>query len=283
MRPTRRKMILGMGALATGSGAAFSSAAFQSSVNPAADMRVVVDGDLIVEAGAAFRNSDGGYQSNIADGEFYGVNQNEFFSTANPSQGGADSLGSGFSTDDLPIASVNGDQNEALSIKTAVKNDTSHTFEELLQVRNEGTEPVDVGVKFEEFGVDTDGRMSGKGGDVDEANVVKAYEFKAGSNPNNENPISYNQEVTEDEVPDTAAQTVNNVVTVSPGETEQISLEIDLTVNITDEISEQIEDAADIGDSFTGGENETEDTVQLIDSIRVGADSEGETGELSGS
>jgi hypothetical protein len=276
-------MVLGIGALATGSGAAFSSAAFQSSVNPAADMRVVVDGDLVVEAGDAFRNGDGDYRSSISDGEFYGVNQNEFFSTADPSQGGEDSLGSGFSTDDLPIASVNGDQNEILSIQTAVKNDTSHTFEELLQVRNEGTEPVDVGVKFEEFGVDTDGRVSDNGGEVDEANVVKAYEFKSDSNPNNENPISYNQGVNENRVPDTDAQTVNNVVTVSPGETEQISLEIDLTVNRTGELSEQIEDAATIGDSFTGGENGTEDTVQLIDSIRIGADSAGETDELSGS
>ena len=265
MRPTRRKTLIGMGALATSSGAVFSSAAFQSSVNPAADMRVVVDGDLVVEAGNAFRNGDRDYQPNIGDGEFYGTNQNDFFSTANPDQGEGDSLGSGFSTDDLPIASVNGEQNEDLSIQTAIKNDTSHTFEDLLQVRNEGTEPVDIGVKFEEFGVDTDGRVSGNGGSVDEANVVKAYEFKADSNPNNENPISYNQEVSEEEVPDTDAQTVNNVVTVSPGETEQISLEIDLTVNITGKISEQIEDAATIGDSFTGGENATEDTVQLIE------------------
>ena len=38
----RRSMVVGLGALATGSGAVFSSAAFASSVSPSADMRVVV-------------------------------------------------------------------------------------------------------------------------------------------------------------------------------------------------------------------------------------------------
>jgi len=46
MRPTRRKTLLGMGALATGSGAVFSSAAFQSSTQPDSDLRVVVDQNL---------------------------------------------------------------------------------------------------------------------------------------------------------------------------------------------------------------------------------------------
>lgn len=281
MRPTRRKTVLGMGALATGSGAVFSSAAFQSSVNPAADMRVVVDGDLIVEAGNAFRDDSGAYQSDISDGEFYGIEQNEFFDTADPTQGTGDALGSEFNTDDLPIASVNEKQNENLSIKTAVKNNTAHTFADLLQVRNEGTEPVDVGVKFEEFGVDTRGSVSGKGGTVDEANVVKAYEFNAASNSDDKNPISYNQQVEKEGVSSTDDQSVNSVVTVNSGETEQISLKIDLSINITGEMSEQIEDAATIGDAFTGGEAGTEDTVQLIDKIRIGADSKGETSELS--
>ena len=49
-------MILGLGALAMGSGAAFTSAALQNAMAADADFRVVVEDDLVVEPGSAFRD-----------------------------------------------------------------------------------------------------------------------------------------------------------------------------------------------------------------------------------
>lgn len=54
----RRSALIGLGSLAFGSGAVFSSATFTNSVGPSSDMRVVVAEDLEVRAGQAF-NDDG--------------------------------------------------------------------------------------------------------------------------------------------------------------------------------------------------------------------------------
>lgn len=55
---SRRSVVVGLGLLATGSGAAFTSAAFNDSTNSNGDIRVVAGDGLVVEAGNAF-NSDG--------------------------------------------------------------------------------------------------------------------------------------------------------------------------------------------------------------------------------
>ena len=60
LMPKRRSMILGLGALAMGSGAAFTSAAFENSVDAGADMRVIVDERLIVRAGGLFDDLSAG-------------------------------------------------------------------------------------------------------------------------------------------------------------------------------------------------------------------------------
>lgn len=53
----RRTTLAGLGALAFGSGAAFMSAAFENSVSSDADMLVIADDGLVVEAGDAFTSS----------------------------------------------------------------------------------------------------------------------------------------------------------------------------------------------------------------------------------
>ena len=65
LMPKRRSMILGLGALAMGSGTAFTSAAFENSVDAGADMRVIVDERLIVRAGGLFDDLSAGEHSSL--------------------------------------------------------------------------------------------------------------------------------------------------------------------------------------------------------------------------
>ena len=249
MRPTRRKTVLGMGALATGSGAAFSSAAFQSSVNPAADMRVVVEDNLVVEAGDAFRDSNNQYLENPTNSKFYGTGTDGLFV-------GSENLNS-INTDDLPAARVNDGQNSDLYIETAIKNrggdgtPTIVNFDNLLQVENIGTEVAEVGISYQPtndaYGEDVlDGPIAGD-------DVTDAYEFYSeGGSGGKISP-----EETYDAGP-------ANTTTVEVGDTEQIGLRIDLT-NISDNIAA----AADLdgNDVFGGGD---QDTVDILNQIRVG-------------
>lgn len=253
MRPTRRKMVLGMGALATGSGAVFSSAAFQSSVNPTADMRVVVEDDLVVEAGASFRGSGGAYLEDPSEDKFYGTGDGSLFSSS-------DSLDS-VEIDDLPAARVNDDQNGGLYIETAVKNRDENgnpivvEFPDLLRVRNNGTETAEVGISYQPTD-DAYGANVVNGGSVSARDVVDAYVFE--SEGGSGGKIS----------PDTYEGNPANTTTVGVGETEQIGLTIDLGVG-SGPIVEDIAEAASPGtsDVFNGGEY---DTVELLKQIRVG-------------
>lgn len=254
MRPTRRKMVIGMGALATSSGAVFSSAAFQSSVNPAADMRVVVEDDLVVEAGASFRGSSGAYLENPTGDKFYGTGDGSLFSDS-------DSLDS-VDIDDLPAARVNDEQNSGLYIETAVKNRDENgnpivvEFPDLLRVSNNGTETAEVGISYkptdDAYGTD----VGVNGGSVPAGDVVDAYVFESqGGSGGKISPDTYNGNPA-------------NTTTVGVGETEQIGLTINLGVG-SGPIVEDIAEAASPGtsDVFNGGEH---DTVELLKQIRVG-------------
>jgi hypothetical protein len=235
--------------LATGSGAVFSSAAFQSNVNPTADMRVVVEDDLIVEAGSSFRGSGGAYLSSPPGEKFYGTDNDGLFD-------GSESLGD-VDIADLPAARVNDGTNGELYIQTAVRNrdesgsSTIVSFPNLLRVRNDGTETANVGITYqptnEAYGEDVI-----DGGDVRANDVIEAYEFfNSGSKISPQSDYEAGPK---------------NTVEVGVGETEQIGLEIDLSVGT---IVEDIAEAASPGteDVFNGGEY---DTVQILDQIRVG-------------
>lgn len=251
MKPTRRKTVLGLGAIATGSGAVFSSAAFQSSVNSTADMRVVVEDDLIVEAGPAFRNN-GNYDSNPSGDKFYGTDNNGLFDDA-------ESLGD-IDIENLPAARVNDGTNGDLYIQTAVKNrdksgsSTVVDFPNLLRVRNDGTERAAVGITYQP----TDAAYGGDvldDGPIDANDVIQAYEFNAGGGSGNKISPDSNYD-----------GNPANTVEVSAGGTENIGLTIDLSVGT---IVEDIAEAAAPGKSevFNGGEY---DTVHILEQIQVG-------------
>lgn len=263
---TRRKTVIGLGLLATGSGATFTSATFQNSTDPASDLRVAVDEELIVEPGSSLRDNDGDYDPSLSD-EFYGQDNSDFFSqnASEVTQGSDESLGSDVNLGDLPAAFVSNDQNDDLTIKAVVEVGKSHTFDELIQVRNTGTDSVEVGVKFQQFGVDTTGDQDNNGGAVDEANAIGVYRFNRASD---DTQISTDAvHFSNNDIGGVGGQRVDNKITVDSVSTEQIDLEVDTGVNITGPAASQIRDAANInGNPFLG----QQDTVQLVNTVRFG-------------
>ena len=250
MRPTRRKTLLGMGALATGSGAVFSSAAFQSSVNPAADMRVVVGqefgNNLRVRAGNIFRDASDDF--NPATGSnavktVHNINSTSFFSNNE-----LDNL----EVADLPAAGANNEDNDdlRLAIATAVGetatigNYNTDDFG-FIQVENNTPDDHDIHIEFDSFGDDV-GSASDQ---VTENQVRQIYKFY----DSGENQISTN-----------ISGSIINSITVSSGDTEQIYLEVDTETN---SLYNAVIGATNIEDSpFTA----EQDTVNLVDQIRVG-------------
>jgi hypothetical protein len=252
-------------------------------------MRVVVDRPgLLVEPGISFRtggNPTDPYDSSLdpTSGNFAGDNSNDFFDSGSPSTGGADGLGSDIGLNDLPVAFVSNDTNGDISIQVAAPLGTVSTFEDMLQVTNNTGSSVNVGIKFSAFGVDTttsnlggSGDFTDNGGAVEVDNVISAYRFVDADNTSNE--IS---SVSTDSPPTLDGQTTGSVLSVGDGNTEQITLEVDMTDSVqastaTDNIVNQVSSAA-----TTNGSNPFQtqvDTVQLINEITVGKGDETSTG-----
>ena len=125
----RRTTILGLGALAMGSGAAFTSATFQNSVNPGADFRVIAAAQTVVRRGPAFEEGE--------DSKLDEWAQNDFLNF--------DELG----PSDLPAAGANEDENGDLDVSMARGNSSNEfVFENFLEIDNAGTTTVDIGLTY---------------------------------------------------------------------------------------------------------------------------------------
>lgn len=266
----RRSVILGLGALAFGSGAMSVNAALQDFVDPAGDMRVVANQNLTVEAGASFRNSDGNYVSGRDGPKFYGEDNGNFFSDGSPSTNQDDDLAN-LSLGDLPAIFVNSAEDGNLKIKLALPNKRQkYTFPEALQVRNDGTTDEEVAVKFREFGADTDGPQNGNGGVVSEDDVVGAFRFIDNANGREISPnrsgfdASQSSLSVKDQIP-------AHSMTVKAGKVRQV----DLTVNfdITEiSIVEDIQSTSP-GNPFANNN----DTFQLVKTVRFGVNPDATT------
>jgi hypothetical protein len=264
---TRRKTVIGLGLLATGSGATFTQAAFASQVSPASDMRVVVGqqlgNNLFVEAGDIFRNggANGGFNpglgsstaavENLADTSFFTQ------STGDPNTDALD----GISVDDLPAAGANNKTNGDLELAVATKIGEDETIgapepldsdNGFIQVVNNTPDDHNIAIRFDEFGEDV-----GSGGSkVSKEQVFDTYKFKSART---DDLISPN-------VISGGEQNVPNALTIDSGTTEQIYLEVDTEVH-----SDAILSATGVEDSpFTT----EQDTVDLVDSISVGTTAE---------
>lgn len=287
----RRNVILGMGALAFGSGALSANAAFQNSVTPDGDMRVIVDEELVVEAGAAFRDGSGNYQSTVNNPKFNGTDNKDFFNVDNSSlsQGQDDGgLGGDLDKSQLPAAHVNDQTNDDLIIKTAVplgNSPNQWTFPDLLQVRNESTSKVHVGIKYDLFGVDTtngDGGTQGSyGGNVSEGYVpqdpttddVGVYSFVAGSSAD-DTAVSNKQISTVDgqtqSWSNVSEQDIHKDMKIDAGNTRQVSLQIDLGQS---SIRTEIENASQTPNAWGTGQ----DSVQLVQRLAVGTQADNDS------
>jgi len=262
----RRRVLMGMGALVFGSGAMSVNAAFNDSVNAnSSDMRVVSAEQLVVEPGISFRSGsspDDSYSTTLTGPEFYSWTNADFFDNNNPSTNTSEPLGSQLSLSGLPAVSVSNGQNGSLDMRVATLNQaSSHTFSNVLQVRNNGDSAQDVGIKFATFGVDTDGDQNQQGGTVSEGQVPQTYEFR---DPNNndekistDNSGPYNNGVTD--------QSVANFMTVDPGQVRQVNLEVDIPSSVVSDIASASQ--ASTGAPW-GGDH---DTVQLVDTIQFGS------------
>jgi hypothetical protein len=177
MKFTRREGIIGLGLLATGSGATFTSAAFQSSTQPSADLRVIVERDLRVRAGKAFRggNPNGSYGTVTNKNKFKIIPNNEsFFNT-----GGLADL----NADETPAATVNDKVNDNLKFEVAFNPADSEfssntlRFPNILQVVNNGTQDAQVGILYDRTNSQYGGDISSTG-DLTREVVQHIYRFK---------------------------------------------------------------------------------------------------------
>ena len=253
----RRSMVVGLGALATGSGAIFSSAAFASTVSPSADMRVVVGQDfgnnLRVEAGDIFRLPNGNFapsSDSSAVKTVHDTSSTNFF-------GGNNELDD-LEVDDLPAAGANDEYNNALSLAVAtavgetatIGNDNAGNVG-FIQIENNTPDEHDIQIEFDSFGEDV-GNASGK---VTKEQVREIYKFyDSGGEQISKNGFG----------------NIPNSLPVGSGTTEQIYLEVD--TDSTD-LYNAVMSATSTNDSqFT----EEQDTVDLVENIRVGVDEEDE-------
>ena len=166
--------MVGMGALAFGSGALFTSAAFESSVTPDADFRVVVDERLLVQAGAAFRGNqpDGTFDPGTDSTKFAGADGTErpIFE---------DNTGlEGFNAFDLPKMSANGGDNDDLIVENAVLNEEGViNFKNSLQIRSQSDTSVIIGIEIQEYGADGDFSSDSTGDHISRSRVRDIYKF----------------------------------------------------------------------------------------------------------
>lgn len=263
---SRRKTILGMGLLAAGSGAAFSSAAFANTVNPGADFRIVAASDLRVRRGPAFSEPEEDYVVEDFD-QVNGID----FSGINPS--------------DLPLAWANENDNDALDVELARLNNASEVvFEGLIEIVNEGDSDELVGISYQggydEGQVDTEEPDNATSGDqVSIKDVQDMFRFEAqggGSlafgSDTQISPDSDTIEGDEGSPEDYDTEDSNepaNFIELAPGDIVTVDLITDLT---GDQVS-IVQEATDIsGSPFDGN---IDPGFRVLESITVGTQNGG--------
>lgn len=199
----RRKMVMGMGLLATGSGAAFTSAAFSQQTNPGANMELYAEKNLAVSRGAADFNSS------------YTISDKS----------------------DLPAAYIDesGGINGALVVNTANRIQGSHTFTHLLEVANNGDTTENVGFGYSTFSnlVDSSNTSGTSDGDVERSTVQALYSFEVNdaASPNDFTAADGNKI---SPASGNSKDAPANWVELSPGETLAVDLTVDASGNIPD-------------------------------------------------
>lgn len=231
----RRKAIIGMGTLAMGSGAVFTSASFSNTTASDSAMEVYAAGNLRVRGGSSPSGLD--------------------YTT--------DYTGSINNASDLPAAYVSGDtRNGDLNVKVATRNSSStKSFEYLLKVSNDSTRIASIGVGFDAFGTEV------TGGPVAQGDVVDTYKFKTNDSKSSYDFTSYSGVSDATDISGTSGspESPSNYAEVPSGET----LAIDLSVEPAGSLVSDINSTTEGGPKFDAG-----DGLLLVDSITFGTETQ---------
>lgn len=288
MRRSRRNTLAGIGAVTFGSGINFTTAAFNSATSPAADFRVRVAEGLEVRAGRAF-NDDGSVDtsnSNI-NTDLY-IDPRETGNTVGEDFYDGNELGPVFDDRDPPLATVSARGNsisndyaginEQLEMYIVPSLDKNTSFDDLLEIKNTGTNTVNrVGILYDrgksQYGDDvtvTDDFDSGINyndeiGPLGVQEIFQFYAEAAGS--------SFNGKISPDsgetDPPDAPAETdLDN--SIGPGQRWDLRLDVEFneTWNPPSPINlkQVVRNVADTGNVFT----DSAGLADLLDEITVG-------------
>ena len=274
----RRNLLMAFGALATGSGAISTTASLTDTVDTSSDIRVINPQDMKLRAGVAFRD-DGtvretdGYGPTESDSDYnyseYYVENTTFFEDENPS----DSEGlKNISESDAPVATVNRrDENTdgEVYLQTAIKlgnwEGNPFYFENILEVENRAGGQQDVGIRYEGYygdDVNTDDPNSSQElqDELFREDVQQVYKFWV-KNDDGDSLISPE--------PGDNSEDPSEPVTLDPGETVQLDLEINL--NKWDGPFSEIDPKKGIRNAKDDvGFSGAPDTVDTLDAIKIG-------------
>ena len=264
LMPKRRSMILGLGALAMGSGAAFTSAAFENSVDAGADMRVIVDERLIVRAGDLFDDLSAGEFNDSGD-QFTAVVSEDGEDTPTDILFGETTIDDGDTYESVlaedederiptPAAVVNDGENGNFAFAIAVDLNDDVSFNDLIEIENQFEDSVEAGITFADFGDDASDVSGSPGGE--ETVATKVYRFK----DSDENHISTDSDGWDGE----NDQEPNTRTTIGSTDTEQITLENDTGGGSVGD--DEIRDAISTTPTF----GRTLSDINLVDTIEVG-------------
>lgn len=260
---TRRKTVLGMGLLASGSGAAFTSAAFNNSVDSTSDMQVITAADVSVRKGNNVPTGDTLNtitDSNNHDVDFLNLDQ------STDSRVSSNNLDfGGLTGSDVPVAGVNDGVDSNLVIETATgvrsasgSGGTAVVFENIIEIVNEGDTTInDIGISYGAsgaYGNDVDGST------ITEDIVKEIYQFIV--QPSGVSNISSKARISPDHT--NASDDPENTFTLKPGETAQINLE-----NHNHNYRGKLQSASsNSGNPWNGA---SFNTIDLLDTITVGS------------
>ncbi len=141
--PKRRNVLIGLGALAVGSGATALQATFNQSTSPGADFRIIAAGELTVKRGPAFDSDPGNSVTYHSDDTASFINSDDTidWNSVSPS--------------DLPFVYANSDTNDSLSVTLGRVNTSSEVnFEQVVEIVNDGSTTEDVGMAYSNGGND---------------------------------------------------------------------------------------------------------------------------------
>ncbi|MUW14246.1 hypothetical protein GJ633_05925 [Halorubrum sp. CBA1125] len=254
----RRSMVIGLGALASGSGAVFSSATFQNSAESDADFRIVSQPGLTLRRGDAFSS---GYSWAYGPG----VKTASFINPVSAENPGIDF--SDLKPSDLPVAWANEQEDGSLVVQLARQNNSSDVdFNQLIEVENTGQTDENVGISYAGgYAPVNDGSTpnwfvdgyatNNPTDEITKADVQQIFTFQTNSDDTQISPDS-----------GTNSDEPNTHYTLGSGNTVQVDLKTTLNGDQTSVFAKN----SGGGDPFV--DSPATGSLQLLDRITVGTD-----------